>query len=651
MICVQKISLPAADLGPVNPLPDIHNNSYIHAGIRVTERVAEEDRTNINKGMIPTLLPYLAQDNYDRDRKLREFSVIVLENEFLRAEFLPQLGGRLRRLYDKEHGRELLYVNPVFQPCNLALRNAWFSGGVEFNVGIKGHSPFTCAPVFAEKRVDREGQEYVSFYEYERIRGIVWSVSACLPEGARALTLRCAVENCSDREVPMYWWSNIAVPEEKGLRVIVPAKETFVNYFGEDSYVLDMAPLPNGLGWDMSYPENAARSLDFFYKIPKESPKWIASANGSGNGLLHYSDATLYGRKLFVWGQGAGGRHWGEYLSQPGQNYVEIQAGLAHTQLEHFPMAPHSKIQWVEGYAPLRADGTALHGDWDGAIACVQAQLDALEQPEPPQLFQPIARELLFCGSGWGALEEQLRGSRISSYFDFPRCADPETDVWNRLLEQGYLPEELSAEPPKSYVTGPFWEEKLRASLAYPKGQHWLTCLHLGVNLYEQGCRGNESAMAQCLRMWERSLHLRENPWAHRNLAAFYANEEDFEKAVSHALAAFALLPENRNLAVDCGQILIKAKAYSLWLGLKLPETVAQNGRVRLLRARALLALDRLEEAGQILNEAFEMPDIKEGELSVSRLWFELQGKLAGISPEEAEQRFKLPYSLDFRTH
>ena len=37
-----------------------------------------------------------------------------------------------------------------FQPCNLALRNAWVSGGVEWNVGIIGHTPFTVDAMFAE---------------------------------------------------------------------------------------------------------------------------------------------------------------------------------------------------------------------------------------------------------------------------------------------------------------------------------------------------------------------------------------------------------------------------------------------------------------------------------------------------------------------
>ena len=147
----EKYTMPAAHMGIDNTLPDIHGNAYIRSKIRVSDRVPEEDRKYINQGMISTLLPYSIQDGYDRAEELRDFDAAVLENERMRAVFLPSLGGRLWSLYDKKRDRELLYKNDIFRPAHLALRNAWNSGGVEWNVGIKGHNPLTCAPLFAQK--------------------------------------------------------------------------------------------------------------------------------------------------------------------------------------------------------------------------------------------------------------------------------------------------------------------------------------------------------------------------------------------------------------------------------------------------------------------------------------------------------------------
>ncbi len=657
---LEKIRISAANLGENNPLPDMKNNTYIHAPIRTTDRIRPDELPYLGKGMVPTMLPYLTQDGYDRDKQVRELPVIVLENEFLRAEFYPHLGGRLRRLFDKEAGRELLYVNPVFQPCNLALRNAWFSGGVEFNVGIKGHTPLTCSPVFAQRRVDAAGQEYVSFYDYERIRGVVWSVNACLPQGARTLTIKCCIENKSDATVPMYWWSNIAVEETPGMRVVVPAHHAFVNHFGNDSYVLDKAPMPHHMDTDASYPGNLNRSLDFFYDIPEAQEKWIAAVDASGYGLVQSSDRRLLGRKLFVWGMGQGGRHWAEYLSEPGSGYVEIQAGLAHTQLEHFPMEGNSRLEWTEHYGPVSCDPGLVHGDWNTAIQTVEQELAKLSKPEMPDLSNPKERETLFTGSGWGNVEQKIRGEAISDYFEDWQTADPETGDFEALLDTGKLPAHDPLDAPRGYAVGRFWEEKLKAA-----GDDWYTHLLHGVALYEQRCQG--AAEDACLEAWEKSLEAAENPWACRNLAAFYANEKrDYAPAARLSVKALLMKPDDRALALDCAQLLFAGErcreageavaslpaenGYQVWVNLQ-DKLRVTAGRLRFLTALALLKLDRGDEAEQILDDRFVMPDIKEGEISISSLWFEIQAKKHGITPEEAQKRFVLPYHLDFRMH
>ena len=69
----------------------------------------------------------------------------------------------------------------------------------------------------------------------------------------------------------MYWWSNIAVPETPDTRVLVPAVDTFINRFGDNHYVLDRNTIANALdGIDVSYSTRINRSIDFFFRIPRE---------------------------------------------------------------------------------------------------------------------------------------------------------------------------------------------------------------------------------------------------------------------------------------------------------------------------------------------------------------------------------------------
>lgn len=268
-------------------------------------------------------------------------------------------------LFDKKAGRELLYVNDVVRYCNLALRNAWISGGVEWNIGMIGHSPFTCAPLFTARLEAGDGTPILRMYEYERLRGITYQMDFSLPEGSPLLLCRMRVTNLQNKTIPMYWWSNIAVPETPDRRIVVPTDESYYSFWS----TVAKTPIPMRAGKDVTYPVNTECSMDYFYRIPEENRKYIACLDKDGYGLVQTSTRRLKGRKLFVWGQSEGGHTWQRFLTDKAGDYSEIQAGLARTQYECIPMPPCSAWEWVEGYGAMSADPAKVHGGWPEAAA------------------------------------------------------------------------------------------------------------------------------------------------------------------------------------------------------------------------------------------------------------------------------------------
>ena len=163
----------------------------------------------------------------------------------MKAVFLTEYGGRLWELWDKKTGKNLLYTNDVLRFSNLAIRNAWFSGGVEWNLGIIGHNPLTTEPLYVAKTQTDEGDPVLRMYEYERIRGVIWQMDFWLEEACPYLNCRMRIVNDSNQVIPMYWWSNMAVPEYEGGRLVVPAKEAFTAV-GTNGFKVEI-PFVNGI--------------------------------------------------------------------------------------------------------------------------------------------------------------------------------------------------------------------------------------------------------------------------------------------------------------------------------------------------------------------------------------------------------------------
>lgn len=669
---LDTLEIPFAPLGADNPLPPLGGGGDVHEGVDMSAAdAAMQERAAY--GHLRSILPYTLQDGYGRERRDAELPVAVLENETLRATFLLGLGGRLWSLVHKPSGRELLYRNPILQPANLGLRNAWFAGGAEWNLGTTGHTALTCAPLHAARVEGPDGVPVLRLWEYERARGLAYSIDAWLEPGSPVLLVGVRVTNPSAEAIPAYWWSNIAVPEVPGVRVLAPADRAHHFSYERRLMVVDVPGTP-----DLTYAERAPRPGDWFFDSAGVKRPWVAALDAEGRGLIQASTPRLSGRKLFVWGQSAGGRRWQELLSGPGHAYLEIQAGLAPTQLEHLPLPGGETWSWVEAYGLAEADAAAVHGPWPAARGAVEDALGsllaetpldgALERLEASAAVPPA--ELLHRGSGWGALERLRRAAAGE-----PGLAGPGTPFadetlgaeqapWLELLEDGRLGASSPVAAPVSYVVGAGW-----ASLLEQAGDDWSTWLHRGIARWHAGDRDGARAA------WEASHAASPNAWALRNLAvaeragvlagaAVGGGEHDGGESAGGDAAraaraagllreARALAPELRPLTVELLDALIAAGEPGAALetvdGLDADDRA--HGRVRMLELRAAIDAGALDRAQAILDDPeLVVADLREGEVSLDALWWAYQEARAGRPLDDAlRAEHPLPDRLDFR--
>ncbi len=649
-LTVHSVTLPSANFNGESTLPALYEMSNVQ--YLAESRLDEDDELFVGYGGLPSIFPYRMQDLYDRADTPTEYIGVTLENQYLKALFLPELGGRLWSLYDKVAGKELLYTNPIVRPCNLAVRNAWLAGGIEFNCGMIGHHPFTCSPIHAMETALEDGTPVLRMYEYERIRSAVYQMDFFLPENSRVLYGRMRIVNPTRETVPMYWWTNMAVRENPEARNIIDATETYNNKGG----MVGKNPVPSHEGIDITYPSNNPIAIDYFWKIPKSSRKYTAYIDKQGYGFVQSSTARLKGRKLFVWGQGEGGKRWQEFLTQDGHDgrYVEIQAGLAHTQYECIPMPPKTAWEWLETYGAITADPKKVHGDWADARTEVEERLEKLVPlygletlltATKPMATSPAEKRICY-GSAWGTLENLRRQKAdqplMCPHLDFGKLTKAEAP-WATLLETDRLPVLGKAEAPVSWMLQKEWTHLLEEATPTHESQ-----LHLAaIAMAERRVKDAEEALTA-------ALSLQVTPAALFLKAQVYRLKDDLLKAATTALEAHALCPADVSLARQAFALALRTKLHGEIISAyeAAPEKVQADGRVAMTYAFALLREGKIDEAEAVLyrDGGLSVTDIREGEISLTSLYISIQKARAAARGETLEDAdVDVPRPFDFR--
>ncbi|MEG1847450.1 MAG: DUF5107 domain-containing protein [Lachnospiraceae bacterium] len=630
------------------------------------------------------VLPYLMQDRYTRTRESMNIKTVVLENENLRATFLPEYGGRLYSLYSKVLERELLYTNPVMQPANLAIRNAWFSGGIEWNIGRIGHTFTTCDSVFFATVEGQDQEEFLRMYEFERQRRLFWQVDFHLPAGATQLSACVRIINEDATEKPMYWWTNTAVPITPKTRVFSESSEIFYIKpegisVGRSVYGHSKLPVvPTIAPGDVTYPNQINFGSEYFFQN-KESDATAWEAASYEDGYLFYdrSSAPLTYRKMFTWGNLRGGKQWCDFLADPDKgDYLEVQAGLAPSQLHGYRMPAHSTLCFTQMFGGLYKENLSDDADneYETSKSKVKALLEAaLPEEKVLRLQKQYALDtdktptaILSLGSGFGALEvlrrEIAKESPIPQGLLFPQDSlGEEQAIWKQLLTEHSFPMLSEHDTPVSFMTDPTWSSYFTDAMPKAEADHnWYYYFQYGIFLYENDC-----AKEAC-KMWKLSLAIQPNPWSARMLAEIMIKDSSISlqdgSILDYLESAYNL--GGKDISPAFGEELITQyiqfeeyeKAWQLYL------TESAKGiptdRFLINAAKAGMELGDYH----VVTYLFKNPPaiIREGEKSLTNLWFEYTARQLATTKQlpytdalyqEVASTATPPKELDYRMY
>ena len=621
----------AADLGEESCVPDLLGERILQNSLKFY--LDETDEIYEGYGKVADSYPYRQRNNYKRQLKEKQIRTAVLENNQLKAVFLPDYGGRLWELWDKNENRNLLYTNDVLQFSNLAVRNAWFSGGVEWNLGIIGHQPYTTEPLYVAETHTDEGEPVLRMYEYERIRGVTWQMDFWLDDDSSYLKCRMRIVNESTEVIPMYWWSNMAVPEYEQGHITVPASEAYAGTGVECRKV----SLPEVDGVDVSDYQKIPRSIDYFFNIPENEPKYIVNVDKNGKGLLQFSTGRLKGRKLFSWGSNAASDHWQEFLTKDAGRYVEIQAGLGKTQYGCIPMAPHTAWEWMECYGPAYSEELTAEiydksfeerkryiTDYLQKTQLIGKLEEELKKTKKMALTEA---ELITPGSGYGAFRKEYART---GHLKFVKKTES-MEKWEHFFETGELHCPDPETEPDAFWNGEEFLAYLKKTTLKPLApnyENWYAYYQMGIYEFWKG--EIETARLH----FEESLNRKKSPWAYHGLGCCNILDKQYDLAIECIVKGLATRKDDLSYVKESFRLLLKAEGYQALLEqyADLSDQFKAESRIYFDYLEAMSHTGEANKVYEILksNDTYELVDLREGDSSIERLWVELETTLFG---------------------
>ncbi|HVU32748.1 MAG TPA: DUF5107 domain-containing protein, partial [Opitutaceae bacterium] len=151
----------------------------------------------------------------------RAWDAVYLENEYLEALILPEIGGRIHALRDKTNGYDLIYRQHAIKPALVGLAGPWLSGGIEFN-WPQHHRPATYSPVNVAVEENEDGSKTVWLSDHDPLQRMKGMHGVCLRPGSACVELKVRAYNRTPLVQTFLWWANVATRVHEGYQSFFP---------------------------------------------------------------------------------------------------------------------------------------------------------------------------------------------------------------------------------------------------------------------------------------------------------------------------------------------------------------------------------------------------------------------------------------------
>jgi tetratricopeptide (TPR) repeat protein len=401
------------------------------------------------------IYPYFRFDGFTDQAEQKEWTVVELENAWIRVTVLPEVGGKIWSAVEKSTGKGFLYGNQVVKFRDVAMRGPWTSGGIEANYGIIGHTPNCATPVDYVTRQNPDGSASVVIGVLDLLTRTPWRLEVTVPADKAYFTTTSLWHNATPLEQPYYTWMNAGIKAAGNLEFVYPGTH-YIGHGGEAS------PWPiDEKGRNLAfYEKNDFGPSKSYHVLGRDADFFAGYWHDEDFGMGRYSlrDEKV-GKKIWIWGLSRQGMIWEKLLTDDDGQYVEVQSGRSFNQaaeessktpFKHRAFLPYGTDTWTEYWFPVKGtkglvaasplgglNVKAREGGLDVLLSPLEAVDDTLEVLDGDRVVfsRPVSARPLETWTVFAPVSappERLR-VRIGSRLEW--TGDPKAGALSRPLE------------------------------------------------------------------------------------------------------------------------------------------------------------------------------------------------------------------------
>lgn len=328
----------------------------------------------VYQGSSGRVYPHPVIDKIDDEKAPKPYNMVILDNEYLRIEIMPEIGGRIYRAVDKTNNYDFVYYNQVIKPALVGLAGPWISGGIEFN-WPQHHRPNTFGPVEYRLEEKEDGSATVWVSEIDRMYGTKVTAGFTLHPGKAYLEIHAQLYNRTPEPQTFLWWANPAVAVNDHTQSVFPPDVTAV--FDHGKRDVSKFPVATGTYYKMDYSDGVDISRYKNIPVPTSYMAYKSDYNFVGGydhsvqaGLLHVANHHISpGKKQWTWGNGEFGQAWDRSLTDEDGPYIELMTGVYTDNQPDFTwLQPYEEKSFKQYFMPYKNIGVVKNATIEAAV-------------------------------------------------------------------------------------------------------------------------------------------------------------------------------------------------------------------------------------------------------------------------------------------